>query len=474
MAAPLATTKKNKITVELYAEENVGEKLSSLSKPQQSQIASNAFEGKNGQTAIIFDENGLPKTIISVCNFPATIFDGAKIADFLGTNLSADILQKNVFAIKAAKDIDENDAFTLNLGWCLHDYLYADFKEQKKKTANLVISEKSLKNKVEAHLSAITNLRNLINRPANLLGPEQLENAAKDLGKTFKAKISVIKDKALLEKNFPLIYTVGQAAAPDRRPRLIDLRWGKKGDPKITLVGKGVCFDTGGLDIKSSPYMRYMKKDMGGAAHALAVAEMVMTLNLPVQLRVLIPAVENAISAEAFRAGDIIKSRKGIAVENTNTDAEGRLILADALAYACEDAPELIIDFATLTGSARAALGPDIPAMFSNDKELAAHLETLSHDIHDPLWNMPLYSHYRRFIESPNADIVNSAGLPGDLIYSALFLNEFVDSEKSKWVHIDCYAWEETGRPGRPKGGSDTGARAVFALLQQHYGVNTK
>ncbi|HOO82557.1 MAG TPA: leucyl aminopeptidase family protein, partial [Alphaproteobacteria bacterium] len=257
--------------------------------------------------------------------------------------------------------------------------------------------------------------------------------------------------------------------ASPRAPRLIEMVWGNAKHPKVTLVGKGVAFDTGGLDIKPSSSMALMKKDMGGAAHVIGLAKLIMDHGLPVRLRVLIPAVENVVGGAAYRPSDIIKSRKGVFVENTNTDAEGRLILADALAYACEDKPELVVDYATLTGSARAGLGPDIPAMFSNNEEVAQDIQKLAKKTEDPVWNMPLWQPYRKYLDSSNADIINSTGQAGDGIYSALFLETFVEKD-TDWVHLDCFSWEMSGRPGRPKGAADTGLRTVFAYLQGRFG----
>jgi len=314
----------------------------------------------------------------------------------------------------------------------------------------------------------------LINIPANDMGPDEMEAAAKYIAEKGNATFKVIKG-AKLEKEFPLVHTVGKASP--RSPRLIEFTWqrsgGKADAPKLTIVGKGVVFDTGGLDIKPSQYMRLMKKDMGGGAHALALAKMVMDLKLPVNLRVLVPCVENAVGGASFRPGDIITSRKGLTVENTNTDAEGRLILADALTYASEENPDLIIDFATLTGSARAALGPDIPAMFSNSDKVAQSLQSFSMKEDDPLWQMPLWAAYNKTIEPSDADLHNSASVPGDLIYSALFLQRFLVETKKKapdWIHLDLFAWDSSGRPGRAQGGTDMGLRALYNYLEERYG----
>jgi leucyl aminopeptidase len=262
---------------------------------------------------------------------------------------------------------------------------------------------------------------------------------------------------------------VGGGASPERAPRLIELEWGKAGDPRIAVVGKGVCFDSGGLDLKSASGMRLMKKDMGGAAHALALARLITLERLPVRIHLLIPAVENAVSGRAYRPGDIVKSRKGPFVEIDNTDAEGRLILADALARAAEDKPELIVDFATLTGAARVALGPELPALFSNRDELAAKAEQSARDCDDPIWRMPLWDPYDEMLSSDVADFANATNSPmAGCITAALFLKRFVP-EETPWAHLDTYAWRDQARPGRPKGGDALGLRTIFTALQSLY-----
>jgi leucyl aminopeptidase len=272
-----------------------------------------------------------------------------------------------------------------------------------------------------------------------------------------------------LANGYPLIAAVGRAATPERAPRLIELEWGKPEHPRIAIVGKGVCFDSGGLDLKQPGGMRIMKKDMGGAAHALALARLIMAEKLPVRLHLLIPAVENAVSGAAYRPGDIIRSRKGLFVEVDNTDAEGRLILADALAKAAESEPELIIDFATLTGAARTALGPDLPATFANRDDLAAELERAARDVDDPLWRLPLWDPYDDDLKSSIADLANTSGnAMAGAIYAALFLRRFVPGG-IPWAHLDTWAWRDPARPGRPRGGEALGLRAVFATLRKKF-----
>jgi leucyl aminopeptidase len=309
--------------------------------------------------------------------------------------------------------------------------------------------------------------RDLINTPANDMGPAELEEAAKALSAKHGAIVRTITGEGLLKQNFPLIHAVGRASP--RAPRLIDLAWGDAAHRKITLVGKGVCFDTGGLDIKPDAGMLIMKKDMGGAANVLAAAHMIMDAKLKVRLRVLIPAVENAISGEAFRPLDIYRSRKGITVEIGNTDAEGRLVLADALALADEEAPELIVDMATLTGAARVALGPELPPFFTHDDSLAADLARHAQAERDPMWRMPLWRPYEAMLDSKIADINNVGGSFAGSITAALFLNRFVTAAKA-WVHFDIYAWTPSAKPARPDGGECQVARALYALLKERYG----
>ena len=299
------------------------------------------------------------------------------------------------------------------------------------------------------------------------MGPKELAAAARKLAKTHKAQITVTSGDQLLKQNYPTIHAVGRAASDP--PRLIDLRWGNVRHPKITLVGKGVCFDSGGLDIKSSAGMRYMKKDMGGAAHALGIASMVMAAKLPIRLRVLIGAVENAISGNAYRPGDVIKTRQGLTVEVGNTDAEGRLVMSDCLTEACREKPEAVLDFATLTGAARVALGTDLPALFSNNDGLAKDLLDASEKSVDPIWQLPLFDDYRGLLKSDIADLNNiSTGGYGGAITAALFLQAFVD-DKTPWAHFDLMAWNTQSRPGRPVGGEAMGLRAVYSMLEKRY-----
>lgn len=353
------------------------------------------------------------------------------------------------------------------LGWALGCYSFDRYKKRAKKSIVLDMPEKADRAYVERLAAAVYMVRDLITTPAADLGPEELAAAAQALARKHGAQCRVIAGDALLKQNFPLIHGVGKGSA--RAPRLIDLTWGTRG-PRLALVGKGVCFDSGGLDLKNSAGMKMMKKDMGGAAHALALASMIMAAKLKVRLRVLVPAVENMVSGNSFRPLDVLNSRKGLTVEIGNTDAEGRLILADALAEADRDDPALLIDFATLTGAARVALGPDLPAMFSNDDALAAAIEKHAAAEGDPCWRLPLWAGYRPGLDSKVADInnISDSGFAG-AIYAALFLKEFV-SEETPWAHFDIYAWNAKSRPGRPEGAEAMCLRALYALIEDRFG----
>jgi leucyl aminopeptidase len=354
------------------------------------------------------------------------------------------------------------------LAFALGCYRFSRYRTPEDKTVTLEMPVGVDAADLTRIVEGVTLARDLINTPANDLGPAELEEAAGTLARRHHAQLRTIVGDDLLTQDFPLIHAVGRASAS--APRLIDMTWGDPAAPKVTLVGKGVTFDTGGLDIKSDAAMLIMKKDMGGAANVLALAHMVMDRGLRLRLRVLIPAVENAISAAAFRPLDVYRSRKGLTVEIGNTDAEGRLVLADALALADEDSPDLIIDLATLTGAARVALGPDLPPFYTEDDALAADLAACAAAENDPLWRMPLWRGYRATLESKIADIrnVGSGGFAGS-ITAALFLQRFVAAAGS-WLHIDIYAWSQSAAPGRPEGGECQAARALYGLLKKRYG----
>ena len=376
----------------------------------------------------------------------------------------ATLLPAGVYAFANAP----HDAELAALAWLLASYRFTRYKSEAAALAQLRAPEGVDPARVIRIAEASALARDLVNTPANDLGPQALEQAVLALAEQHGATASVVRGADLLAQNFPLIHAVGRAAAEP--PRLAQFVWGRAGAPKVTLVGKGVCFDTGGLDIKPSSSMLLMKKDMGGAAAALALASMVMAGGLDVRLRVIIPIVENAISASAFRPGDIFPSRKGLSVEIGNTDAEGRLILADALALADEEKPELLLDFATLTGAARIALGPDLPPFYTMDETLAADIARHARATYDPVWRLPLWEPYDSMIDGRISDLNSAPGSSfAGSITAALFLRRFVEHAKA-WVHFDIYAWNPTAKPGRPEGGECQAARLLFALLEERYG----
>jgi len=361
---------------------------------------------------------------------------------------------------------EPHDARLAALAFALGAYRFARYRKAEPRSIKLDLPQSLAREELEHIVEGVTLARDLINTPANDMGPAQLEQAARKLAARHAATITAVVGDDLLTQNFPLIHAVGRAAGA--APRLIDMSWGEANHPRVTLVGKGVCFDTGGLDIKPDSAMLNMKKDMGGAATALALAHMIMARGLKLRLRVLIPAVENAIAGSSFRPRDIYTSRKGITVEIGNTDAEGRLILADALVLADEDKPALIADFATLTGAARVALGPDVPAFFTDDDRLADDLVRAGKAENDPLWRLPLWRPYESMLESKVADINNVGGSQGGAITAALFMRRFVAAQS--WVHFDLFAWSPSAKPGRPEGGECQVARALYASLTARYG----
>jgi leucyl aminopeptidase len=358
------------------------------------------------------------------------------------------------------------------LGWLLGQYRFERYKkEPSTRGARVLLTDEPARiDEAVLQAEATFLVRDLVNIPAGDLGPAELEMAVLALADENGARVSVTRDNALTE-GYPMVAAVGRAAAPGREPRLIELEHGDQRHPRIAIVGKGVCFDSGGLDIKPSSGMRLMKKDMGGAAHALALARLIIKGRLPVRLHLIIPAVENAVSGGAFRPGDVLKSRNGLTVEVGNTDAEGRLILADALTRALEQKPELILDFATLTGAARVALGPDLPATFVNDEPLAESLLAAGTQVADPLWRMPLWEPYAEMLSSDVADLNNMADAPmAGAVTAALFLQKFVPAG-TPWAHLDTYAWRGAAKPGRPKGGDALGLRAAWEMLKSRYGT---
>ena len=365
-------------------------------------------------------------------------------------------------------DLDASALSEAALGWLFASYRFGRYAVAKPALATLKAPPGVDARRLEIVAAGEALTRDLINTPASDMGPDELEAAVLDLAARFGARAQVIRGEALLAQNFPMIHAVGRASP--RAPRLLDLRWGTAG-PKLTLVGKGVCFDTGGLDLKPSTGMLLMKKDMGGAATVIGLAQMIMALDLPVQLRLLVPAVENAVSGNAMRPRDILTSRKGLTVEVNNTDAEGRLVLADALALACEEAPDWLISMATLTGAARVAVGPDLAPYFTDDPRIAAALEAAAVACRDPVWRLPFWDPYEADIEPGIADLDNapSGGFAG-AVTAALFLRRFAEAAPS-YTHFDIYGWNPTDAPGRPKGGVGMGARAILAALPDVLGL---
>jgi len=427
---------------------------------QQAWVKSNGFEAVADQSLCVSDASGgLALVLYGI--------DSSANADAFAPGALSARLPAGTYSIVGQV---ENPGLVA-LGWLLHGYRFSRYLAVSKKSATsnvarLVCPSGCDLDALLAQAKAVELGRNLINTPAEDMGPTELEAVVRSMARANKAKMAVVKGPAL-QKGFPLIHVVGRAS--DDAPRLLDMSWGPAKAPKVTLVGKGVCFDTGGLDLKPSAGMLIMKKDMGGAAAVLSLASMIMAARLNVCLRVLIPAVENAVAGNAFRPGDILKSRKGLYVEIGNTDAEGRLVLADALDLADSEKPDLLVDMATLTGAARVALGPDLPPFYTDDDELASQLHSHSMACHDPVWRMPFWHRYNEMFSSPIADI-NNAGTGGfaGSITAALFLKRFVEKSKS-YVHLDIYGWVPSARPGRPAGGEPQAARALFSLLSQRY-----
>ncbi|QNA84262.1 leucyl aminopeptidase family protein [Sphingomonas sp. So64.6b] len=423
-------------------------------------VASHRLTGKAGNRAILPGDGPEDWSALLVCNEPES--SPWRIAS-LGETLP-----------EGTYRLASGEPGAAMLGWLLAQHRFERYRKGESHGPRLLLTGEPAKIEEAVRLATATaRVRDLVNIAAADLGPAELEAEAAAMAKAHGATLTVTKGEPLA-KGYPMIQAVGQAAAKGREPRLIELEWGDPKNPRIALIGKGVCFDSGGLDIKPSSGMRLMKKDMGGAAHALALAGLVMAARLKVRLHLLIPAVENSIAGNAFRPGDVLATRKGLTVENTNTDAEGRLVLGDAITKAAEGAgdirPELIIDFATLTGAARVALGPDLPATFVNDEPLAEALFAAAAAVGDPLWRMPLWDGYDELLKSDIADMVNSAdsGFAGATT-AALFLRRFVP-EGTAWAHLDTFAWRPTAKPGRPKGGDALGLRATWAMLKTRYG----
>ncbi|WP_421569983.1 leucyl aminopeptidase family protein [Stenotrophomonas sp. PD6] len=410
------------------------------------------FNGSGGSVVLLPGEHGLAGAIVGVGD-PGDAYAYAH-APFA-------LPEGTVWQVEGT--LPANIETLLHLGWGLGSYRFARYRTPNRAPAQLLATPSA---EVRDVVAASLRVRDWVNTPTEDMGPQQLEDAARELAAAHGGQVEVITGDALLEQNFPAIHAVGRAS--HRAPRLIALRWGQPGQPHVALVGKGVCFDTGGLDIKPADGMRNMKKDMGGAAHALALAGLVMAQQLPVQLTLLIAAVENAIGPDAFRPGEVIATRKGLSIEIDNTDAEGRLVLCDALTYASEQQPEIVLDFATLTGAARIALGPDLPALFSNNDVLAQQWLQAGETTRDPVWRMPLWRPYLRYLHSGIADLANAGSRMAGSVTAALYLERFI-AEGQVWAHLDVYAWNDGERPGRPAGGEALALRSAWAMLKTRY-----
>lgn len=418
----------------------------------------------SGQFFLVPDEKGCIDKIVM---FIKDLYDICYVGD-LPHNLP-----KGIYYLTTDLDpITQEQAY---LYWGLGAYQFDNYRSNANQQQPAQLSTVNLSNNqkadLENQLQAVYEVRNLINIPAEDMGPEQLAHKAQQIAQHYQANCQITVGQDLLDNNFPAIHRVGRAA--NEQPRLIDMTWGNHDaqTPTVTLVGKGVCFDTGGLDLKPSSNMRLMKKDMGGAAHVLGLAAMIMQSQLPVRLRVLIPAVDNAVSGNAYRPSDVIQMRNGQYVEVTNTDAEGRLVMADAITLACEESPELLIDFATLTGAARAAVGTDIAAFWTTHASIAQGLYSQVDKTRDSVWQLPLYQDYKRLLKSSIADSVNAnvTSPYAGAITAALFLQQFVDSPNTQWLHFDVMGYNTDHRPGHPQGGEAMGMRTVFEWLKQTY-----
>jgi len=428
------------------------DKEGSLSAVERNNFTLRQFNGKSGDCCLILNSDGL--------------IDKAYIGSGLGNQEQA-LAYAALLLPTGCYQLQETLAQGAAIAWALAQYRYGNYKKVEIEPRQLTVSKGDL-----ADILALTNslflVRDLINAPANDMGPKELADVVQGLAKTYKARFKQWIGDELLKDNFPAIHTVGRASAST--PRLLSLTWGNEQHPLVSLVGKGVCFDCGGLDIKPAAGMRLMKKDMGGAAHAIGLAQWIMMRKLPIRLHLLIPAVENAIGPDSFRPGDVLTMRNGLTVEIDNTDAEGRLLLADALVKACEEQPDLLIDFATLTGAARVAVGTEMAAMFVNNDKLAADISDASYKAMDPVWRMPLFPAYEDMLNSNIADMVNASPSPyAGAIVAGLFLQRFV-TQNIPWVHFDVMAWNVGNKPGKPEGGEAMGVRAMAEYLLRVYG----
>jgi len=457
---PTFSTAEKSVPIYVVDTQNLAHTLGQLDDPARTWIETGGFTAELGQVALIPGEDGSLRAVLAGWGTEAKRARGW----FHFASIAAKLPAGDYRIESGLPQADRKEAA---LAWLLASYRFDKYKEQPPQKARLVCPQGVDPARVELEAAATFMTRDLINTPANDMSPAALEAAFFKLAAAHKAKVSAIVGDDLLRENLGLIHAVGRAATEP--PRLLDMIWGEPDAPKLTLVGKGVCFDTGGLNIKPGASMGLMKKDMGGAANVLGLAHMIMSLGLKLRLRVLVPAVENAISASSFRPQDILRSRKGLTVENNNTDAEGRLVLADALALADEESPDLLICMATLTGAARVALGPDLPPFYTDDGALAHQITRAARAEADPLWRMPFWDGYEQNIEPGIADLDNApkGGMAGS-INAALFLRRFVDNA-AQFAHFDIYGWTPDARPARPKGGEAQGGRALLAMIEARF-----
>lgn len=443
--------------VHVVLEDGLEAKLGELTDAHRSWVRSTGWQAKPGTALALPGPDGSVAAVLAGAGGPEPFWALAALPSQLppGSYLFADAAGAGELERRA-------------LAWGIGQYAYTRRSEGQPPAPRVLAWPEGVDaERVVSNVAADALVRDLVNTPAGDMGPAELGKAAAGLAAAAGAEFREVVGEALLAEGFPAIHAVGRASV--RPPRLLDLRWGDPARPRVTLVGKGVCFDTGGLNLKPAQGMRNMKKDMGGAAHVLGLAKMIMDAGLPVRLRVLIPAVENSVSGNAYRPGDIVPTRAGLTVEIGNTDAEGRVVLADALALADEEEPELLLDFATLTGAARVALGPDLPALFATDETLARDWAASGAEQGDPLWPLPLWAPYAANLTGGVADLnnINADGFAG-AIYGGLFLQRFV-RRAGAWAHVDTFAWNPRSRPGRPEGGMSQGVRAAFLLLAQRY-----
>jgi leucyl aminopeptidase len=454
-----STTAEPAVPIRAVAAADLDRFVAALEPTAAAWVGANDFKAAAGTLLLFPGPDGRLASVVLGLGDPASDPRAALVAGALATRLPPGVYRLDTgFADPAAAA----------LAFALGAYRFTRYRDGVE-APRLVTPEGVDAETVGAIADGVWLARDLINTAPNDMGPAELAAAAKALAARHGAEYAETVGGALLSANLPMIHAVGTAAAPSRSPRLVDLSWGDPGHPKVTLVGKGVCFDTGGLDIKPANGMLLMKKDMAGAANVIGLAHMIMARQVPVRLRVLVPAVENAISGAAFRPGDVLTSRKGLTVEIGNTDAEGRLVLGDALALASEETPDLIVDLATLTGAARTALGPDIAAFFTHDDALAGDLTKAAGAVSDPVWRLPLWTPYLSMLDSKFADIGNAGATPfAGSITAALFLSRFVAPE-SRWIHADIYGWTRSAEPGRPYGGEAQAIRALFTMIVDGY-----